>query len=397
MGAKEFISGNEAVAIGARLSRPQVIPAYPISPQTIVVEKLSEYVDEGSLNCRYVRMDSEHSAMSAALGASALGARVFTATSSQGLMYMAEVLPFVSGSRFPVVMMNANRALAIPWSIFNDQADSLMLLNSGWIQFYVEDAQEALDMTIQAFKIAETPGVLTPVMINLDGFILTHTYEPVDIPEQELVDRYLPPYVTANKMSLANPTSVCVGMAPDLYTEYRWRQHRDLEQNGPGAIREADRRFAEIFGRSYGGLVEKYRCDDAEAVLVALGSACATVRTAVDAMRAEGHRVGLFKLRCLRPFPSEEFVSLGDQLKALGVLETDISYGYEGAVYTQVASALHHRPGPLQTMNYIGGLAGREISEDNVKSIFKELLGLDGAKPRGGHVKFINLRWNENE
>lgn len=174
-GAKEFISGNEAVALAVRLARPNVVPAYPISPQTIVVEKLSEYIDDGSLDAKFIRVESEHSAITASLGASALGARVFTATSSQGFLYMIEGMPFVSGGRYPVVMMNANRTIAVPWSIFCDHNDSLMALNSGWMQCYVEDGQEALDMTLQAFRIAEDPSVSTPIIVNLDGFVLTHT------------------------------------------------------------------------------------------------------------------------------------------------------------------------------------------------------------------------------
>ena len=185
-----FINGDEAVALGVALARPDVIAAYPITPQTIAVEKLSEYVDTGTLDAEYIQVESEHSALAAVMGASAMGVRTFTATSSQGLLYMCEVLHYVPGSRFPIIMMNANRSVAAPWSIYGDQSDSMAMLNSGWIQVYVENAQEALDMVIQAYKIAENPSVLLPIMINLDGFILTHTYELVEIPEQSAVDAF---------------------------------------------------------------------------------------------------------------------------------------------------------------------------------------------------------------
>ncbi|MCC8193306.1 MAG: pyruvate ferredoxin oxidoreductase [Deltaproteobacteria bacterium] len=391
-GSKEFISGNEAVAMGVRLARPGVISAYPISPQTIVVEKLSEYVDDGSLAARYIRVESEHSAISAALGASALGARTFTATSSQGLLYMVEGLPFVSGGRFPVVMMNANRTIAVPWSIFNDHNDSLLLLNSGWMQVYVEDAQEGLDVVIQAFRIAEDPTVMTPVMVNLDGFILTHTYELVTIPSQDQVDAYLPPYATDHKMTLEKPVSLCIGAGPDWQTEFRYQQHGAMLRAG-AVIRKADREFGDIFGRTYGGLTEMYRCDDAEAVLVTLGSITNTVRAVVDSLRAEGRKVGLVKIRYMRPFPLEDFIGLGDQVKAIGVIDKDISYGYEGTVFSNVNSALTRRRKIPATVNYIGGLAGRDISKKNIETMYRELLDMDGNAPED-RVKFVNLRWD---
>lgn len=390
--SKEFISGNEAVAIGVRLARPQVISAYPISPQTIVVEKLSEYVDEGSLAAQYIRVESEHSAISAALGASALGARTFTATSSQGLLYMAEGMPFVSGGRFPVVMMNANRTIAVPWSIFNDHNDSLLLLSSGWMQVYVEDAQEALDVVIQAFRVAEDPAVMTPIMVNLDGFILTHTYELVSIPSREQVDAFLPPYTTEHKMTIEKPVSLCIGAGPDWQTEFRYKQHTAM-LNAAAVIRKADAGFGAIFGRSYGGLTEMYRCDDAEAILVTLGSITTTVRTVVDSMREAGHKVGLVKIRYMRPFPLDDFIGLGDQIRAVGVIDKDISYGFEGTVFTNVNSALTRRKNMPATVNYVGGLAGRDISKRNIEAMYRELLGLDGAMPES-RVKFVNLRWD---
>jgi len=392
---KQFISGNEAVALGVKLARPAVISAYPISPQTIIVEKLSEYVDSGELDAEYLRVESEHSAITALMGASAMGVRTFTATSSQGLLYMTEGLPSVSGARYPVVMVNANRAVAMPWSIYNDHSDSLMMLNSGWLQVYVEDAQEALDCVIQAYRIAEDPRVSTPVMVNMDGFILTHTYELVDVPTQDTVDVFLPPMTTSNKMSLENPTSMCITVGDDWHSEFRYKQHLDMCRSVE-VIKEAEADFAKAFGRSYGGLVEEYRCDDAEAVLVAMGSISSTVRSVVDKMRSEGLKVGLMRIRYMRPFPVEAFKKLGDRVRAVGVLDKDISFGFEGNVFTDVNSALSRSAKKPQTINYIGGLSGRDIPTGHIEAIFRELLGLDAAYD-GERVKFINLRWNNND
>jgi len=246
-----FISGNEAVAVGARLSRPHVISAYPITPQTVVVESLSEMVEDGSLQAEFMHVESEHSAISAAMGVSAVGARAFTATSSQGLLYMAEGMYYAAGGRFPIVMMNANRSLALPWSIYGDQSDSLSQLNSGWIQVYVEDAQEALDMVIQAYRIAEDPAVLTPFMVNLDGFVLTHTYERVLIPDQDKVDTFLPPipqmkFITCTRCSDLHraeltlvktvpsyPKDISLSSTP---TRFTWAQARMSSSTGNGRM-----------------------------------------------------------------------------------------------------------------------------------------------------------------
>lgn len=259
MGRKAFICGNDAIAEGVRLSRPHVISAYPITPQTIAVERLADFVEDGSLKAEYMHVESEHSAMACAMGVSSVGARAFTATSSQGLLYMAECLPYASGARMPIVMMNANRSIATPWNIYGDQMDSMFLLNSGWIQMYVEDAQEALDMMMQAYKIAETEEVMTPMMVNLDGFVLTHTYEVVDIPEQKDVDEFLPPInMPQSKMDLNDPKSLCITAGNDWNMEFKIKQELDM-QNSVHTIEAVDKEFGDKFGRYYGGLIEEYR------------------------------------------------------------------------------------------------------------------------------------------
>ena len=370
--AKKFLSGNEAFAYGVRLARPQVISAYPITPQTIVVEKLSEFVEDGSLNAEFVHVESEHSALSCAMGASSVGARAFTATSSQGLLYMAECLPYAAGGRFPIVMMNANRSTALPWNIYGDQRDSLSQLDSGWIQAYAENAQEALDLALMSFYIAEHKKVATPFMANLDGFVLTHTYEVVEVPTQEQADAFLPKYETDNKMDLQHPRNLAFSAGPDTNTYFKYKEHLGI-LNANAAIEEAEEKFENIFGRRYSGLTESYQTEDADYIIITLGSISGLVREVVDAIRKEGRRVGLLRLRYLRPFPNEEIAATVKNAKAVAVLEKDISFGNEGTVYTNVNSALQKANIRITSSNYIGGLGGRNISNVEIKAIFDEL------------------------
>lgn len=370
---RHFLSGDEAVAVGVTLAKPNVIAAYPITPQTIVVERLSDYVENGLLKCEYVHVESEHSALVACMGASAVGARTFTATSSQGLLYMCEGLHYASGARMPIVMMNANRSIAAPWSIFGDQRDSFSQLNCGWIQVYVENAQEALDMTIQAFKLAEDSKVMTPVMVNLDGFVLTHTYEVVNVPNAELVDAFLPQYVTTNKMDLDNPTNMCFSTSPSWNTEFRYLQQTAIVA-AIDKIKEIDCEYGEKFGRSYGGMVEEYLCEDAQVVLITVGSVAGTAKTVAAEMRKEGLPVGVLRIRYLRPFPEAEIRTLGEKAKVIGVLEKDISFGYEGTVFTNVNSTLAQLNEPPKSLNFIAGLGGRDISKKEVRQYFDQLL-----------------------
>ncbi len=386
---KAFLSGNEAVAEGVRLACPHVIAAYPITPQTVAVERLAEMVEGGSLKSEFLHVESEHSALSACMGASSIGARTFTATSSQGLLYMAECLHYASGGRFPIVMMNANRSLALPWSIYGDHRDSLSLLDSGWIQVYAEDAQESLDLVIQAYAIAENQKVLTPVMLNLDGFVLTHTYELVEIPSRETVDKFLPAFETPYKMDLDNPKNMGFSSSPADNMEFKYQQHKAVLA-AKEVIKEVDASFKQIFGRGYGGLVEGYRCEDAELIIVSLGSTTGTCRVVVDELRQEGWKVGVLKIRFMRPFPEEEIIELTRNAKAVGVIDRDISFGYEGTVYTNVNSALAKLDSPILKLNFIAGLGGRDISKESIREAFSDLrAALNGEiKDR---VKFLSL------
>jgi pyruvate ferredoxin oxidoreductase alpha subunit len=385
---REFLSGNEAVAEGVKLCRPHVIAAYPITPQTIVVERLSEMTESGALKCEYLHVESEYSALSALMGASAVGARTFTATSSQGLLYMAECLHYASGGRFPIVMMNANRSLALPWNIYGDQRDSLSLLDCGWIQAYAEDAQESLDLVLQAFKIAEDKRVSTPFMINLDGFVLTHTYESVLIPNQEEVDAFLPKFSTTNKMDLNNPVNMGFSSTPNDNMEFKYIQHKAMLDT-KNVIKEVGDEFAKIFKRDYGGLVDRYKTEDADIILVTIGSITSTARVVVDELRNSGLKAGLCKIRYMRPFAHEEISSL--DAKVIGVLEKDISFGYEGTVFTNVNSALIRAGKCPKTINFIAGLGGRNISKKDLHDIFDTLKrAKNGEKIE--QVQFINLR-----
>lgn len=370
--AEKFLSGDEAFAEGVRLAKPEVISAYPITPQTIVVERLSEMVEDGSLGSEFIHVESEHSALSCAIGASAVGARAFTATSSQGLLYMAECLSYASGGRFPIVMMNANRSTALPWNIYGDQRDSISQLDCGWIQAYAENAQESLDLALMSYYIAENAEVSTPFMVNLDGFVLTHTYETVDVPAQEQADVYLPPYETENKLDLQHPRNLAFSAGPEHNYIFKYKEHATMLR-AKSVITEAEERFAKIFSRQYTGLLETYRTEDAEYILITLGSIAGLCRETADTLRKEGKKVGVVRLRYLIPFPSEELAAAVKHAKAVGVLEKDISFGNEGTVFTNVNSALLQAGVNLPSYNFIGGLGGRNISREDVTDLFEHI------------------------
>jgi pyruvate ferredoxin oxidoreductase alpha subunit len=371
--SREFLSGNEAFAYGIRLALPQVISAYPITPQTIVVERLSEMVEDESLKAEFIHVESEHSALSCAIGASATGARTFTATSSQGLLYMAECLVYASGGRFPIVMMNANRSTALPWNIYGDQRDSLSLLDCGWIQAYAKDAQESLDLAIMSYCIAEHPKVSTPFMVNLDGFHLTHTYEIVDVPEPELVKNFLPDYNTDNRIDFENPKNIAFSAGPEHNFAFKYKEHIGI-LNAMEIISEAEQKFAVLFGRQYSGLVEAYRCDDADYILITLGSIFGLCNDVADELRNESVKAGVLRLRYIRPFPNKEIAEIVRNAKSIAVLEKDISFGNEGSVYTNVNSALQKAGLAIPSLNFIGGLGGRDISEEDIREIFSKLV-----------------------
>lgn len=387
--SRQFLSGDEAFAYGVRLAKPAVISAYPITPQTVVVEKLSEFVEDGSLKSDFIHVESEHSALSCAMGVSAAGSRAFTATSSQGLLYMAECLVYASGGRFPIVMMNANRATALPWNIYGDQRDSLALLDSGWIQSYAKNAQEALDFALLSYYVAEHKKVQTPFMVNLDGFALTHTFESVEVPDQKKADEFLPPFVTDNKFDFDKPVNMAFSAGPETNTFFKYKEHRAM-LNVREVVGEAEERFEKIFGRKYSNLIEKYKTEDADFVIITLGSVAGLVEQVVDELRAAGKKAGLLRIRYMRPFPDLEIVEALRNVKAAAVLEKDISFGAEGTVYTNVNSVLKKAGLDFPCSNYIGGLGGKDISAAEIRGIFEAL-----EKAGGSVINFLGVPQND--
>ncbi|MDO5824247.1 pyruvate synthase subunit PorA [Methanobrevibacter sp.] len=363
---KEVMTANKAVAEAVRLAKPQVIPVYPITPQTTISEYLAQYVADEKIDAKYVKVESEHSAISAAVGASGAGVRVFTATSSQGLMLMHEILYAAAGMRTPIVLANANRAISAPLNIWNDQQDSIAQRDAGWLQIYVENAQEALDATLMAYKISENSDVLLPSMICLDGFILTHTVEPVEIPDQESVDKFLPKYVPEHCFIDPNePMSIGNFADPQYYTEAR----HDMEiamNNSVEVIQKTCDEFAEIFGREY-GLIETYKTEDAEIIFVAMGSLCSTLRVMVDELREKGEKVGLLKIRAYRPFPVEEIKEAVKDCEKLAVIDKNFTFGIGGALYADLKVKIDK-----EIYGFIAGLGGRDITPDYILEIYEK-------------------------
>ncbi|MDD1675665.1 MAG: pyruvate ferredoxin oxidoreductase [Methanomicrobiales archaeon] len=363
---RQIIEGSFAVAEAVRLSRPQVIAAYPITPQTHIVERLAEMVADGDLKGEYITVESEFSALSACLGASAAGSRVYSATTSQGLALMFEVCFNVAGMRLPILMTIANRSLSAPLSIWNDQQDSISLRDSGWLQFYAEDNQEAMDLHLIAYRVIEDHRILLPAFVCFDGFILTHTYEPVDMPTQDEVDAYLPPFIPYQKLDAENPLSFGMYATPEYYMEFRYEIDQAM-QRAKEVIVKAGKEFGEQFGRDYGSLVESYRLEDADTALVALGSVCGTAKDSIDEMRKQGKKVGLLKIRTYRPFPLEEVRNALAGVQTVAVLDKNVSLGSRGAVGLEVKDALYGTG--IAVYDYVAGLGGRDIRKRDIAAI----------------------------
>ncbi len=357
------LEGSRAVAEAVALCRPEVICAYPISPQTHIVEALGELVAEGEVGrCQFINVESEFAAMSVAIGASAAGARAYTATASQGLLFMAEALFNASGLGLPIVMTVANRAIGAPINIWNDHTDSMSQRDCGWIQLFAETNQEALDLHIQAFRLAEELSL--PVMVCMDGFILTHAYERVDMPTQQQVDAYLPPFEPRQVLDPAEPVSIGAMVGPEAFTEVRYLAHVKQMQALeliPGWANE----FRRAFGRESGGLVHTYRVEDADTVVVALGSVLGTIKDTVDEMRGRGVRIGVLGISCFRPWPREAVHQALARAKRVIVLEKSLAVGIGGIVSTNVRTTWN---GPVHTV--IAGLGGRPITRASLAKVF---------------------------
>jgi pyruvate/2-oxoacid:ferredoxin oxidoreductase alpha subunit len=371
---KKVIMGNHALSWGATLARAQVIAAYPITPQTQVVELLSEMCASKQLDAKFIKVESEHSAMAASIAASMAGARTFTATSAQGLALMHELLHWASGGRNPIVMGDINRAMAPGWSIWTDQNDSLSQRDTGWLQFYCASNQEVLDTVIQAFKVSE--ALMIPSMVILDAFALSHTYEVVEIPEQDKVDAYLPKFNPPFRVTPADPHAFGGLTGPEHYFELRYKLQVDMEK-APALIEATGREYEKAFGR-YLGLVEDYRCDDAELVFVTSGTAGYTARVAVDALRKDGLKAGNLRMKVFRPFPFEEVRRILAKVPKIAVIDRNISYGHHGIFYQEVKSALYGHDHGAPLFGFITGLGGRDVTVDTFREAARQTLAKPG-------------------
>lgn len=386
---KKFIEGSYAMAEATKLCRPEVIAAYPITPQTHIVEHLSQFIADGNLNAKSLNVESEHSAASCILGAQAAGSRSFTCTSSQGLILMSEVLFCIAGMRLPSILVCANRALSAPINIWNDQQDSIAVRDAGWIQLYAENNQEAIDLIIASHKLAENPKIMLPAMICVDGFILTHGMEIVDMPEQEEVDSFLPKYNPPYKLDINNPMSFGLLGDPSIYIETRYAIHKTLE-DVLALLPDVGKEYQNKFGRGSVRLLEEYKTSDAETILIAMGSVCGTIKDVIDAERQQGKKVGLLKIVTYRPFPRDEIKRSLGKAKNIGIIDKNISLGAEGALYSEIRSLFSS---DKKISGFVAGLGGRDIKPSTIKDI------IELTESQENHCKFIGLKkellWDE--
>jgi pyruvate/2-oxoacid:ferredoxin oxidoreductase alpha subunit len=370
-----LLTGNHAVAWAARLARPQVAPVYPITPQTPILELLTEFQAAGEFDAEVLTPESEHSVLAACIPASLAGARVFTATASQGLLLMHELLHYAAGARAPIVMANVNRTVASPWAFWPDQTDSLAQRDTGWLQYYVESPQEALDTVLQAFRVAEQ--VRLPAMINLDAFYVSHALEPVELPPPQWVERLLPRYAPAQRLDTDHPSGWGNVVSPQMYMQHR----RDIEDAMTEALqvaRQADLEWQSLSGRGW-GIVESYRCEGAQTLVVALGSLCGSVREAVDQLRERGHEVGLVKLRLLRPLPLAALRAALEGARDVLVLDRDHSPGLGGVLHQEVRSALYGLPRPPRVHGRLAGVGGVNMPPERICALVAQAVA---SEPR---------------
>jgi len=377
---KKVISGNQSVSHAVLAAKAQVIAAYPITPQSSIVEMLAGFCADGKLKAKFINVESEHSAMAACISASVTGARTFTATSSQGLALMHELLHYASGLRLPIVMANVNRALGSPFNLKADLSDSLSQRDTGWLQFYCESGQEVFDTIIQAYWISEQ--VLLPTMVNLEGFILSHTFEIVDVPEQREIDRFLPPPAPRDCLDVENP---CLfGGTTDFYINFRYKMHEEMER-AKVVCQECDTHFQRAFGRSY-GLIQPYCCDDADLILVTAGTFAGTCCVAADQYRERGAKVGVLRVRLFRPFPGEEICNALRNAKKVAVIDRDLSPGCGGIFAQEIKSALQGKDS-LPVYEFIAGLGGKDVTDGDIGRVIDQTY----QTPEPGGVTWLGL------
>ncbi len=399
MGSIQIITGNQTAALAAKLCRVQVVSAYPITPQSKIPEVIAEYVERGEFPAEFVRVESEHSALTVCISASVVGARVFTATAANGLAYMHEQLHWAAGARVPIVMPVTNRGMGAPWTILNDMQDSISQRDTGWMQLYCMNNQEILDNIIMAYKIAER--VFLPIMVCFDGFRLSHTVMPVEVPDQETVDKYLPPRKLPYSLDPENPVNIYPVVSGDIlpgvdgnpcpdYMGFRRRMQRAHEESLKVIIEEG-KLFGDYFGRYYDSFFSKYRADDADTVFLTMGSLTSEAMEAVDDLREAGKKVGVIGLRVFRPFPARFLASELNPFKKLIVIEKAISYGYESPLATEIKSALYTfgKPPYPPVWSWIVGLGGKDVKFSDIIGIYK---AVEKGVPRDS-----TLWWHEEE
>lgn len=380
MSKKLIDSGNSAAALAVQLAQAEVIAAYPITPQTPLTEKLSELVTAGKMDAEYVAVESEHSAMAVCIGAAAAGVRAFTATSSNGLLYMSEQLHWAAGARLPLVMCVANRGIGAPWSVWNDHQDAMSQRDTGWIQLFAKDHQEIVDTTLKAFRLAESVHI--PVMVNYDGYYLSHTYMPFELPDAQAVREFLPPYEYLHCLDPGHPESLNTVTLPDArndvhgvkqggYMDIRHNLHQEMRQ-ALTVQEEIDADFQQRFGRGGAPILDPYRCDDADFVVVAMGTLANQFHDVIDRLRdQDGIRAGVLALQVYRPFPTAQIASALQGARGVMVYEKGLSYGNQGALYADLKSALYPYPARPQLANFIVGLGGRDIPTDDLYQSLK--------------------------
>ena len=384
-------TGNRIAGFACKAARAKVIAAYPITPQTTVVEQIADLVEGGQLDAKYIRVESEHSAMAACIGAAVGGARSFTATSAQGLALMHEMLHWASAARLPIVMAVVNRAMGPPWNIWADFSDSLSQRDTGWIQFYCADNQEIFDTIIQAYKLCEDKRVFMPAMVCFEGFILSHTSMPVKIPDQEEIDDFLPPYNPPWLLDVDNPVTHGSIVYPEWYMEFRYFMYEALE-NARRLIPEIDKEYARKFGTEYGGHIEKYMCEDADLIIFSMGTIGSEAKLVVNKLRDHGHKVGAARVRVFRPFPKDEIQKLAKNAQMLTVIDRQVSYGMEGPLHTEVkASTCSGKDSPL-TAGFIAGLGGRDVTVHDIEAMVNKSLQCMKAGKVEREVNWVGLR-----
>ncbi|MGB8657894.1 MAG: transketolase C-terminal domain-containing protein [Candidatus Zixiibacteriota bacterium] len=382
---KKVIEGSRAVAEAVKVCRPHVISAYPITPQTHIVENLSQMVADGELKSEFINVESEFAAASVILGASATGARAYSTTTSQGLLLMTEVLFNIAGLRLPLSITCANRSVSAPINIWNDHQDAMTIRDSGWIQLYAEDCQESADMQLQAYRIGENPEISLPVMVNMDGFILTHAFEPVELIDQQAADEFLPPYRPKTYLTTKNPVTFGILAEPQFYMETRYRLQQAIEASKQ-VIEDVANQFNQKFGRYAGGLVDKYRLEGAKTALVGMGSVVGTMREAVDQLREKGQSVGLLKVRAFRPFPKEAIYDALKDVDTVIVMEKAISLGLGGILLNEMKTAFYGKKNQPRMCGFIVGLGGRDIPNQSIINAVKK------AQSETTEDQFVDLR-----